>query len=367
MAQFTHQDLQAFSTCLRALYTRQPGLPFATQALRALSALIPADLCFYVTIDFHTPHASLAVMEPTTLTFPGDNRDVVATVIREHPIVQYWHQSGTGHASMLADFVSRRHYHHLMLYQTYYRPLAIEYQLGVRIPSSPRYMIAVVLNRPRRAFSARDCYFLDLLQDHLWHAVQTARALTRLQQGACRQEPEGAWAQQTLLMQPEEGHPWRLTAPAWAVVQPYVDVSPRQPQRLPDTLQRWMLQQQAVGRQEAALQRPRAPLCYTRPGRRLLVRYLEDEGIQPALLLEEQHTGPAPAALQALGLTPRQAEVLFWVTQGKTNQDIAVILQARPGTIKKHLEQIYTRLGVENRTAAARCAMERLGGWDEDH
>jgi DNA-binding NarL/FixJ family response regulator len=128
-----------------------------------------------------------------------------------------------------------------------------------------------------------------------------------------------------------------------------------------------MLQQQAVGRQEAALQRPRAPLCYTRPGRRLLVRYLEDEGIQPALLLEEQHTGPAPAALQALGLTPRQAEVLFWVTQGKTNQDIAVILQARPGTIKKHLEQIYTRLGVENRTAAARCAMERLGGWDEDH
>ena len=58
--------------------------------------------------------------------------------------------------------------------------------------------------------------------------------------------------------------------------------------------------------------------------------------------------------------------MLFWVTQGKTNQDIAVILQARPGTIKKHLDS-HTRLGVENRTAAARCAMERLGGWDEDH
>ena len=152
-------------------------------------------------------------------------------------------------------------------------------------------------------------------------------------------------AQQMLFLQPEAGHPWTLTEAAWAVVQPYGDVSPRQPQRLPDTLQRWMLQQQAVGRQEAALQQPRAPLCHTRAGRRLLVRYLEDERAQPALLLEEQGMRPATTALQTLGLTPRQAEVLFWVTQGKTNQDIAVILQARPGTIKKHLEHIYTRLG----------------------
>ena len=94
MARFTQQDLQAFSTCLLALYTPQPVLPFATQALRALSALIPAESSFYVTIDFHTPHASSAVMEPATLTFPGDNRDVVVTVIREHPIVQYWQPDG---------------------------------------------------------------------------------------------------------------------------------------------------------------------------------------------------------------------------------------------------------------------------------
>ena len=136
MAQFTQQDLSAFSTCLLALYTSQPGLPFATQALRALSALIPVDLCFYVTIDFHTPHASSAVMEPPTLTFPGDNRDVVATVIREHPIVQYWTSRARG-TPLCSLLLPRRPYHRLMLYQTYYRPLAIEYQLGVRIPSSP--------------------------------------------------------------------------------------------------------------------------------------------------------------------------------------------------------------------------------------
>jgi DNA-binding CsgD family transcriptional regulator len=303
-------------------------------------------------------------MEPATLTFPGDNRDVVATVIREHPIVQYWHQTGAGQALMLADFLTRRHYHRLTLYQTYYRPLTIEHQLAVRFPSSARYMIAAVLNRSRHAFSARDRYCLDLLQHHLWRAAQNALAFMQFQQVACRQKPEATGTKQTLLVQPEDGHPWKLTEPAWSVVKQYLDVSPRQPQRLPDALQRWMQQQHTVGRQEAAIQRPRTPLSHTRAGGRLLVRYVEDGQAQPALLLEEQRTGPSTQALQALGLTPRQAEVLFWVTQGKTNRDIAAILQARPGTIKKHLEHIYIRLSVENRTAAARCAMEQLGGCD---
>ena len=348
MERFTPQDLRAFSTCLLALYTPQPVTPFATQVLHALQTVIPADSSFYVAIDFHTPHASWAVMQPATLTFPGDNHDVVATVIREHPIVQYWHQTGAGHASMLADFLPRRHYHRLRLYQTYYRPLAIEYQLALRLPAAPRYLVAVVLNRQHRAFSARDRSCLDLLHDHVWHAAQHARMWARLQQGANHQELAGAGAPPILRVQPEAGHPWTLPEPGWAVVKQYVDVSPRQPQRLPDPLQRW-LPQHAVGRQEAPLQRPRAPLCYTRAGKRPLVRSLEEQG-----------TETATEALRTLGLTPRQAEVLGWVTQGKTNEEIAVILQARPGTIKKHLEHIYSRLSVENRTAAARCALERL-------
>jgi DNA-binding NarL/FixJ family response regulator len=52
-------------------------------------------------------------------------------------------------------------------------------------------------------------------------------------------------------------------------------------------------------------------------------------------------------------LTEREAEVTLWVAQGKPNRDIAEILNCSPRTVNKHLEQIYTKLGVENRTAAA--------------
>lgn len=59
-------------------------------------------------------------------------------------------------------------------------------------------------------------------------------------------------------------------------------------------------------------------------------------------------------------LTSREAEVLYWVVKGKINRDIADILGASPATIKKHLEHVYAKLGVETRTAAAGMAMSRI-------
>ncbi len=70
---------------------------------------------------------------------------------------------------------------------------------------------------------------------------------------------------------------------------------------------------------------------------------------------------PEPRQLEALGLTPREAEVLFWVAQGKSNPEIATILGVGLTTVKKHLEATFAKLGVENRTSAAAMALERLG------
>jgi len=63
-------------------------------------------------------------------------------------------------------------------------------------------------------------------------------------------------------------------------------------------------------------------------------------------------------ASTSLKLTPREAEVLFWISQGKSNHDIGVILGAKTGTICKHVEHIFGKLNVENRTAAAVMALE---------
>ena len=59
-------------------------------------------------------------------------------------------------------------------------------------------------------------------------------------------------------------------------------------------------------------------------------------------------------------LPPREAEVLTWIAQGKTNYEIGMILSACTGTICKHVEHILAKLNVENRTAAAIVAIAAL-------
>jgi DNA-binding CsgD family transcriptional regulator len=61
-------------------------------------------------------------------------------------------------------------------------------------------------------------------------------------------------------------------------------------------------------------------------------------------------------------LTPREREVLFWVGKGKSNAEIGVILDIAPATVGKHLERIYPKINVENRTAACSLSLETLGG-----
>jgi DNA-binding CsgD family transcriptional regulator len=65
--------------------------------------------------------------------------------------------------------------------------------------------------------------------------------------------------------------------------------------------------------------------------------------------------------LQKLGLTPRQAEVLFWISRGKTNIEIGIVLGASHHTVNRDVEAIFDRLNVESRSAAMVVALEVLG------
>ena len=89
----------------------------------------------------------------------------------------------------------------------------------------------------------------------------------------------------------------------------------------------------------------------------------EAQGEPGDWLIVMQETSDAAvleALAQAFGLTAREAEVLYWVVKGKINRDIGDILGSSPATVKKHLERIHAKLGVETRTAAAAMAINRV-------
>jgi len=97
--------------------------------------------------------------------------------------------------------------------------------------------------------------------------------------------------------------------------------------------------------------------------RRLELTYLSRTGPDEVLLrlTEAEEGGDEGYLKQHLALTAREAEVLVWLARGKPNRDISEILGISPRTVNKHLEQIFSKLGVENRASATALAVRALG------
>ncbi len=85
-----------------------------------------------------------------------------------------------------------------------------------------------------------------------------------------------------------------------------------------------------------------------------------EDGDWLIVMREVSDTAVIEAMSLCFKLTAKEAEVLYWVVKGKTNKDIGDILGSSPMTVKKHLERIFVKLGVETRTAAAGMAMTRI-------
>jgi len=131
--------------------------------------------------------------------------------------------------------------------------------------------------------------------------------------------------------------------------------------RLPENLRHWLRLQSPARGGCKTLSSPRKSMVDGDAGR-LIIRLLPR---QPAgrciLLLAEYRPRDSIAGLQKhSALSPREAEVLYWVSQGKKNSSIAIILGLSTATVEKHLEHILAKLKVETRTAAALYAYEVL-------
>lgn len=114
--------------------------------------------------------------------------------------------------------------------------------------------------------------------------------------------------------------------------------------RLPDALRSWLNKIPSSGRP--------ARLILDRAGNQLCFQFICRDANSVCVLLEQRAEPPESNDVRNR-LTQRQVQVLSWVARGKTNAEIAKILNVKPGTIGKYLERIFPKLGVENRTAAA--------------
>jgi CheY-like chemotaxis protein/DNA-binding CsgD family transcriptional regulator len=130
----------------------------------------------------------------------------------------------------------------------------------------------------------------------------------------------------------------------------------------PDAVTAWLRRHLKEAEQQIEPPRLTAELGARRLTFRLHQQTGDSEGGGDWLIVmrEESDAQVIEAMSLSFKLTAREAEVLYWVVKGKINRDIADILGASPATVKKHLERVFAKLGVETRTAAAGMAMTRI-------
>jgi DNA-binding CsgD family transcriptional regulator len=158
------------------------------------------------------------------------------------------------------------------------------------------------------------------------------------------------------------------TEPADGCLERYFGTKAGVRHELPEKIRTWICPPDSGA--GGKLPDPSSPLVLDSETGRLLVFSVPNrENNHRLLLLEDRDCRPSAQRLQSvLGLTAREAEILFWLALGKMNAGIAILLGIKIPTVEKHLEHIMAKLKVETRTAAACCAHEVLNGhhlWEE--
>jgi DNA-binding CsgD family transcriptional regulator/PAS domain-containing protein len=271
----------------------------------------------------------------------------------QHPLVNYVRETGDGSAHQVSDFLSRRQYHALDLYQGCYRAMQVEHQMSVSVSASEDVIVAVAMNRQSSRFSETERLMANLLRPHVCGTYMMLLEMDHLRgmvdnlSRVLDETGEGVilWSHQGVVLQASP-----LAAEILSGVFGW-----RRGRTLPAPLDAWA--RQSIRDREAM----RQPFALEHEGRRLAVRLANESAFHyVTILLREEAPSRDPALLLPMGISRREAEILHWLTAGKSNAEIASILGLSPLTAKTHVINIFRKLGVENRTSAARMVHEFL-------
>jgi DNA-binding CsgD family transcriptional regulator len=350
---------------LRDLYAQQDVDAFATQVVQSLPRLIATDMTSFNEVDPGTGRSRTLVSPAGADRFPG-SEEIFERHVREHPYVVNVRRFDDGQAHRVSDFIGRADFRRLAIYNEYYRRIGTEHQVAVSLPWAGSSVRGIALSRETRDYSDQERGMLAALAPHMVQACRNAETLARahraVENGAADNGgaagPDGAapTTDVEVVLLSATGGVRFATPRARRWLASYFGGSSARDGRLPSRLADWVRVQRSALEDGEAVPPPRLPLVVQRDGTRLEIRLAAECG-QRALIISERRRQVPPGGLAALGLSPREAQVLAWVAEGKTNGEIGIILGARPRTVAKHLERIFRKLGVETRTAAAASAL----------
>jgi DNA-binding CsgD family transcriptional regulator len=328
---------------------------FTSVLLPATQHLIPSVVACYAQFDPVQGRVVAQAIYPEIA--PGKDSLEQASILSRHPVFEAWSRMGDTAALRRSDLLSRRQWHRHEVFQHVYKDWGCEDSMPVGLPA-PRGLLACLCSERDTEFTEAERDILDLVRPHIAQMYRSAEMVTLL----AKVTQSGRVC--TMMLDPA-GRPLLATQSGWDLIAKYFPGHSALSALFPRPVGEWLQAEMLRWSGAEALPRPVSDYVVRgEDGSGLSFRLLFGERTgEQALLVLEERPAPAPASVpDHLGLSPREVEILTLVRMGKTSGEIAETLFLSRRTVEKHLENVYCKLGVENRTAAVAVAFAGLDG-----
>lgn len=358
MERLTGRKLRRISEFLLDLYQLRTHDEFTSHLIKALPTITEGEFTSYneyvsggETILFKSDQLPYC---PDPLHYAG----VLQQHIHEHPVVTQWLTTHDESAHIISDYVQPSRFHKTVLHNEFYKPLKMSYLLFIGLKATNKRLMSISRHRDDKEFRDSDKTVLDAIRPHLQQALMNALAVTAMQDQLVTLNQALDEGEQAVMSITPDGRIRYSSPHAQRLLSRYALSTKKGTDWLSPELRAWLRKQlnrlTLIDDAANALE----PLLLAGSTGTLSIRVVP-HGTSCLLMLREIQPQTS-IGFTHLGLSARETEILGWVVQGKTNPEIGTILGISRRTVQKHLERIYSRLGVENRHAAMTVAMEEM-------
>ncbi len=300
---------------------------FPARVLTASKCLLDADLFWYGEVDMTRMRAS-AVFDS-----PGSYVDTWPRCQLEGNL-SHWRWTEPGFAVKISDYMSQSELHETDVYEWYLRPFGIEHGLCAPLLRTSSLIASIGFERGAHGFSEEHRYALMLFSLYLSRCRRQCESssIAHAQQPSLGDDL--SVTQVALVVVGLDGRVRSMSSRAAELIQRYVGSFPQFSPRLPGQL----------GDQVMDMVRNRSSLYFGDPTSLEVFAMSDGDNVSLHLCHREELSNEELA--QALGTTPRQAEVGRYLCQGKSKKRIAKELGISSGTVRKHVEDLYGKLKV---------------------
>jgi DNA-binding CsgD family transcriptional regulator len=346
MAKLTSGDL---SRVLEAVAKLNSGVDLTTLPSRSLScinSLIPNEMAVFDGFDAEGEYTGFHWYSPD-LELPDRFLERLSELIHEHPVYETVLVRGLETTFRTTDYLSISEFHKTRLFNEVYKLVSGDTQLGTAMRVSQRGFVTHSLYRKKLDFSDVDHSVMKLITPHLKAAFSNALHFNELDRERRYLNKAGV---KGVIVLGSEGKVMFQSNLAERLMRNYFTEFGSS--GLPVPVQK-LVELQTLRLSNCDYFLPVEPLIVSKGPDRIKVTITFDTRDREVLVfIEESHEYEISDFEKSGGVTRREAEILYWISQGKTDPQIAEILSVSPRTVHKHLEHIFAKLGVETRTAA---------------